>query len=143
MSIQLSRKTIPYTPVTKQLADMTIMIVSTAGIHLKEQDAYDVSGDATYRVIPGDVDVRDLTVTHGAPIHDYNWEEPRRDPNAIFPIDRLRELAAEGFIKGTAEKHLSMMGYALRLNEINSVTAPAIAQEVDRSRADAVVLTAG
>lgn len=143
MSLQLSRKTIPYTPVTKSLADMTIMIVSTAGVHLKEQEPYDVSGDATYRVLPGDVDVRDLTVTHGAPIHDYNWEEPRRDPNTIFPIDRLRELATAGFIKATAEKHLSMMGYALRLNEINSVTAPAIAKEVERSRADAVVLTAG
>ncbi|MCY0875781.1 MAG: glycine/sarcosine/betaine reductase selenoprotein B family protein [Firmicutes bacterium] len=143
MSMQLSRKTIPYTPVSKPLSEMTIMIVSTAGTHLKSQEPYNTSGDATYRIIPGDVQTADLTVTHGAPIHDYNWEEPRRDPNTIFPIDRLREIAAQGIIGGVADKHISMMGYALRLNEINAVTAPEIAKEVDHSRADAVLLTAG
>lgn len=119
------------------------MIVSTAGVHLKTQEPYDTSGDATFRIIPGDVDTAALTVTHGAPVHDYNWEEPRRDPNTVFPIDRLRELAEQGVIGGVADKHLTMMGYALRLNEINAVTAPAIAKEVDHSRADAVLLTAG
>jgi len=143
MTIALSRKTIPYTPVTKALADMTIMIVSTAGAHLKSQDPYNTGGDATYRILPGDLSTSDLTVTHGAPVHDYNWEEPRRDANTIFPIDRLRELAASGLIGGVAEKHISMMGYALRLNEINAETVPAIAKEVDHSRADAVLLTAG
>ncbi len=122
---------------------MTIMIVSTAGAHLKTQEPYNLKGDTTYRVISGDVQVADLTVTHGAPLHDYNWEEPRRDPNTIFPIDRLRELAAENYIGGVSDKHLSMMGYAMRLNEINTVTVPAIAKEVDHSRADAVILTAG
>ena len=143
MPMPLSRKTIPYTPVSRTLAETTVMIVSTAGAHLKSQEAYNLKGDATYRVIPGDVRTEDLTVTHGAPLHDYNWEEPRRDPNTILPIDRLRELAASGFIKAAAEKHISMMGYALRLNEIHSVTAPEIAKEVEKSRADAVVLTAG
>ena len=139
----MSRKAIPYTPVTKELTDMTIMIVSTAGVHLKTQEAYNTAGDATYRIIPGDVSVNDLTVTHGAPLHDYNWEEPRKDPNTVFPIDRLRELAKQGEIKGVAEKHVTMMGYSLRLHEIIANTAPAIAQEVDRSHADAVLLTAG
>ena len=143
VSVQLSRKTIPYTPVVKSLEQMTIMIVSTAGIHLRSQEPYDRAGDATYRIIPGDVSVKDLTVTHGAPIEHYNWEEPRRDPNTIFPIDRLRELAEQGYIAQVADKHLSMMGYAMRLNEIMAVTAPELAKEVDRSRADAVLLTAG
>ncbi len=139
----MSRKAIPYTPVSKALSDMTIMIVSTAGVHLKSQEPYNLKGDATYRIIPGDVTVDALTVTHGAPLHDYNWEEPRKDPNTVFPIDVLRELVVAGEIKAVAEKHITMMGYSLRLNEIVTNTAPAIAKEVDRSHADAVILTAG
>ncbi|KYP81800.1 glycine/sarcosine/betaine reductase selenoprotein B family protein [Ferroacidibacillus organovorans] len=143
MSVQLSRKAIPYTPVSKPLSEMTLMIVSTAGVHLTSQEAFDTAGDTTYRVIPGDVLVTDLTVTHGAPKAEYDTDEPKKDPNTIFPIDRLRAFAEEGIIKGVAEKHITMMGYAMRLNEINAVTVPAIAKEVDRSRADAVLLTAG
>lgn len=143
MAHTMSRKAIPYTPVSKTLNDMTIMIVSTAGVHLKSQEAYNLKGDASYRIIPGDVTVDALTVTHGAPLHDYNWEEPRKDPNTVFPIDRLREVAAQGYIKAVAEKHITMMGYSLRLNEIVTTTSPAIAEEVDRSHADAVILTAG
>ncbi len=119
------------------------MIVSTAGVHLKTQEPYNRKGDATYRIIPGDVTVDALTVTHGAPLHDYNWEEPRKDPNTVFPIDPLRAFEASGVIKAVAEKHITMMGYSLRLNEIVTNTAPEIAQEVDRSHADAVILTAG
>ncbi|GAX89937.1 glycine/sarcosine/betaine reductase selenoprotein B family protein [Effusibacillus lacus] len=141
--MEMSRKAIPYTPNPMALKDMTIMIVSTAGAHLKEQNPFDTAGDATYRVIPGDVQAGDMTVTHGAPKEHYNTDEPKKDINCIFPIDRLRELATEGFIKGLAEKHISMMGYAMRLNQINQETAPAIAKEVTKSQADAVILTAG
>ena len=98
MSVQLSRKTIPYTPVAMSLEQMTIMIVSTAGIHLRSQEPYDRAGDATYRIIPGDVSVKDLTVTHGAPIEHYNWEQPRRDLNTRFRIDQPSELAAQGYL---------------------------------------------
>ncbi|MCY0901071.1 MAG: glycine/sarcosine/betaine reductase selenoprotein B family protein, partial [Firmicutes bacterium] len=105
--MEISRKTIPYTPVTKRLSEMTVMIVSTAGAHLVSQDAFDTSGDSTYRVIPGDAQTAEFTVTHGAPVHDYNWEEPRKDVNTIFPLDRLREMAAAGQIGGLAEKHIS------------------------------------
>lgn len=141
--MELSRKAIPYTPNPQSLKDMTIMIVSTAGAHLKDQEPFDTAGDISYRVIPGDAKAEDFTVTHGAPKEHYNTDEPKKDINTIFPIDRLRELQAEGFIGGVAEKHITMMGYSMRLNQINNETAPAIAKEVTRSQADAVLLTAG
>lgn len=144
--MEMSRKAIPYTPNTKTLQEMTLMIVSTSGVHLHEQEPFSTDtaqGDATYRVIPGDVQASDLTVTHAAPKEHYNTDAPKEDINCVFPIDRLRELASEGIIGGVAEKHITMMGYAMRLKQINEVTVPAVAKEVVRSKADAVLLTAG
>ncbi len=144
--MEMSRKAIPYTPNTKSLKEITMMIVSTSGVHLMEQEPFNTDtaqGDATYRVIPGDVQSSDLTVTHAAPKEHYDTDAPKGDINCVFPIDRLRELEAEGVIGGLAEKHMTMMGYAMRLKHINEVTIPALVKEVVRSKADAVLLTAG
>ena len=64
----MSRRCVPYTPVTRKLSEMTIAIVSTAGVHLKEQEPFNTQGDDTWRVLPGDVSVADLMITqrHGA-----------------------------------------------------------------------------
>ncbi|MCP8616271.1 glycine/sarcosine/betaine reductase selenoprotein B family protein [Salirhabdus salicampi] len=144
--MELSRKAIPYTPMGKPLHESTIMIVSTSGVHLKNQEPYNTEpseGDSTFRVIPGDVDANDLTVTHAAPKEHYNTDAPKEDINCVFPIDRLREMVDDGDIGGVAEKHLTMMGYSMRLNKINKETIPALVKEVVRSKADAVLLTAG
>lgn len=144
--MELSRKAIPYTPNDKALHEMTIMIVSTSGVHLKDQEPYNTDpseGDATFRIIPGDVDINDLTVTHSAPKEHYNTDAPKEDMNCVFPIDRLREMVDDGDLGGVAEKHVTMMGYSKRLNKINKETIPALVKEVVRSKADAVLLTAG
>lgn len=144
--MEMSRKAIPYTPNPKALNELTIMIVSTSGVHLNDQEPFSTDtaqGDSTYRVIPGDVQATDLTVTHAAPKEHYNTDAPKEDINCVFPIDLLRQLEADGTIGGVAEKHITMMGYAMRLKQINEVTIPAIAKEVVRSKADAVLLTAG
>jgi D-proline reductase (dithiol) PrdB len=144
--MEMSRRAIPYTPNDKKLNEMTIMIVSTSGVHMTDQEPYATDpavGDATYRVIPGDVLADQLTVTHAAPLDHYNTNEPKKDINCVFPIDRLREFKEQGLIADVAEKHITMMGYAMRLKKINEETIPAVVKEVVRSKADAVLLTAG
>lgn len=139
----LSRRCVPYTPVTRKLSDMTIAIVSTAGVHLKGQEPFNTEGDDTWRVVPGNVDIADLMITHGAPDEHYDRAQALQDMNVIFPIGRLRELQAEGLIGAVAEKHLTLMGYSLRLQKYYNETAPAVAKEIERSPVDAVLLTAG
>jgi D-proline reductase (dithiol) PrdB len=139
----LSRRCVPYTPVTKKLSELTIAIVSTAGVHLKEQEPFSTEGDDTWRHIPGDVNVADLMITHGAPEEHYDRTQAQQDMNVIFPIDRLRELKEQGFIGGVAAQHWTLMGYSLRLQKYYNETAPAVAKEVERSPVDAVLLTAG
>lgn len=143
MPQEMSRRCVPYTPPWKPLREMTIAIVSTAGVHARDQEPFHTEGDATWRVIPGDVASGDLVVTHGAPEDHYDRSELRKDINVIFPIDPLRELARDGFIGGVAEKHFSMMGYALKLRQFYDEAAPAVAKQVELSGCDGVVLTAG
>ncbi|HWI50557.1 MAG TPA: glycine/sarcosine/betaine reductase selenoprotein B family protein [Symbiobacteriaceae bacterium] len=139
----LSRRCVPYTPVTRKLSEMTIAIVSTAGVHMKSQEPFKTEGDDTWRVIPGNVDLAELMITHGAPEEHYDRAEALKDMNVMFPVGLLRELQGEGFIGAVSEKHLTLMGYSLRLQKYYNETAPAVAKEIERSPIDAVLLTAG
>ena len=139
----LSRKCVPFTPFDGDLSKATVAIVTAAGVHLKDQDAFNIAdelGDLTYRVIPEDVDSSQLMVTH----HHYDHADADRDINVVFPIDALRDLKEEGFIKEIARKHVGYMGYTMQLKAMYEGTAPEIANEIDKgSRADLVVLTGG
>jgi D-proline reductase (dithiol) PrdB len=139
----ISRKCVPFTPFDRELAKSTIAIVSAGGVHLKDQDPFNIAdelGDLTYRAIPGDVASQQLMVTH----HHYDHADADQDINVVFPLDVLRDLHKEGFIGGIARKHVGYMGYTMQLKAMYEGTAPAIANEIDRgSGADAVILTGG
>jgi D-proline reductase (dithiol) PrdB len=139
----LSRKCVPYTPFDRALGKSTIAIVTAAGVHLKDQEAFNIAdelGDLTYRVIGPETPSADLMVTH----HHYDHADADADINVVFPLDVLRDLAEEGFIGGVAKKHVGYMGYTMQLKAMYEGTAPQIANEIDKgSRADAVVLTGG
>jgi D-proline reductase (dithiol) PrdB len=135
----MSKRCIPYTPRTLGLSSSTFALVSTAGVHLKEQESYNVEGDNTWRLIPGDVQASQLMVTHDH----YDHRDADQDINCVFPIDRLREFAAEGIIGGVSDIHLGFMGFSLQLRDLYERAAPAMAKIMLRSQADAVILTAG
>ena len=139
----LSRKCVPFTPFDMELSKATVAIVSAAGVHQKDQEAFNIAdelGDLSYRVMGEDVESANLMVTH----HHYDHSDADRDVNVVFPIDRLRELKEDGFIGGIARKHIGYMGYTMKLKDMYELTAVQIAEEIDKgSRADAVVLTGG
>ena len=141
--MSISRKCVPFTPFDRELAKSTIAIVSAGGVHLREQEPFNIAdelGDLGYRVFPADVNSSRLMVTH----HHYDHADADKDINVVFPIDVLRDLQAEGFIEGIARKHIGYMGYTMQLKAMYEGTAREIANEIDKgSRADAVVLTGG
>jgi len=137
--MEMSRKSVPYTPLWKPLSQMKFAIVTTAGVHLKTQEPFLLEGDESYRLIPGDAQTADLMVTHPS----YDHTDADKDINCVFPLDRLRELAASGLIGGISNKHLGYMGFSNKLKKVYEETVPAMARELERSSADAVILTAG
>ena len=139
----LSRKCVPFTPFERELAKSNIAIVTAAGVHLREQEPFNIAdemGDLGFRVIPPDTDTAQLMVTH----HHYDHTDADSDINVVFPLDALRDLKEEGFVRDVARKHVGYMGYTMQLKAMYEGTAPQIANEIDRGgRADAVVLTGG
>ncbi len=135
----MSRRCIPYTPRRKELSESTFALVTTAGVQLRAQEPFDLGGDNSWREIPGNVESSDLMVVH----EHYDHRHADQDINCVFPIDRLRELAAEGVIRGVSERHLGFMGYTQLLKDLYERAAPEMARLIERSDADAVLLTAG
>src|SRR5918998_6228864 len=134
--MSLSRKCVPFTPFEGEVSRATVAIVSAGGVHLRDQEPFNIAdelGDLSFRIIPADADTGELMVTH----HHYDHSDADQDINVVFPLDVLRELKDEGFVRAVATKHVGYMGYTMQLKAMYEGTAPQIANEIDRgSRAD-------
>lgn len=128
-----------WAPVTKPLNEMKVALATAAGVHLKTDKRFNLAGDTTYREIPATSKIEELMVSHGG----YDNADANRDINCMFPIDRLNELAAEGFIGGVAPTHFGFMGGGGNQEVFTDQTGPEIAKKLVEEGADAVVLTAG
>lgn len=139
----LSRKCVPFTPLDRDLARCSVALVTAAGVHRIDQEPFNIAdelGDLTFRAIGGGDSLTDLMVTH----HHYDHTDADQDINVVFPLEPLRELAAEGLIGQVAREHVGYMGYTMQLKLMYEQTAPQIAEYVDKkAKADLVVLTGG
>ena len=135
---KMSRRAVPFTPFEGELKKSMVALVSNAGVHLKEGDPFDSEGDTSFRVLSGDVTGDQLMITHPH----YDHTDADQDVNCVFPIDRLRELVQEGVVAGVSNKHIGL-GYSMDLKAIYEVTALQVADQIERSKADLVVLTGG
>lgn len=90
------------------LSGRRVVIVSTGGLHKKDDRPFTVMPGDNYRIIPGDIEARDLVMSHISTNFDHTGFQ--QDINVIFPIDRLRELKDRGVIGSVADYHYSFMG---------------------------------
>lgn len=128
-----------WTPVDKELKDMTIALVTAAGVHEKSDKRFNLAGDFSYREVRDTTKSSQLMVSHGG----YDNADVNKDINSMFPIDRLHELAQEGFIKAIAPIHIGFMGGGGNQEKFEKETGPAIAQALKEEEVDAVLMTAG
>ncbi len=91
----------------RPLAQSRVAIVSTAGLH-RHDDTPFRGGASDYRIIPGDISLADLRLSHVSTNFDRLGFQ--QDVNTVFPLDRLRELARDGVIGSVAKYHYSFMG---------------------------------
>jgi D-proline reductase (dithiol) PrdB len=91
----------------KQISERRVVIISTAGLHRRGDRAFD-RDDGSYRVIPAQTPARDLVMSHVSVNFDRTGFQ--QDHNVVFPIDRLRELVADGTVGSMASVHYSFMG---------------------------------
>src|ERR1044071_2515368 len=87
------------------LSQSRVAIVTTAALRLADQDKF-VGGDQSFRVLPA--------TTEGLILGQISPNFDRSgfiiDPNVVFPIDRLREMASEGVIGSVSDVHVAFLG---------------------------------
>ncbi len=89
------------------LSRCRVAMLSTAGLHLQDDVPFR-EGSADFRVIPSSAAAKDLTMSHIS----VNFDRIglTEDINVAFPLERVREMAADGDVRSVADKHYSFMG---------------------------------
>jgi D-proline reductase (dithiol) PrdB len=133
---------IPWAPLRVPVDRATVALVTTAGVHLAADTPFDMrdrDGDPTFRVIPADAPRAALTITHRY----YDHAAADRDLNVVLPVDRLRELVAEGRVGAMAPRIYSFMGHVdgRHVRALLEGSAPAVAERLLADGADAAFLT--
>lgn len=113
-----------------------VAIISTAGLHRREDRPFTFDPGDYYRIIPGDISARDLVMSHVSTNYDHSGFQ--QDWNVVFPIDRLKEMAQEGIIGSVADFHYSFMG-AVDPPQMEQ-EARALAGILKKDRVDALLL---
>jgi D-proline reductase (dithiol) PrdB len=86
------------------LAQARVALVTTAALH-DPVDETIRGGDQSFRLIEAS---QPVVLGHGSPNFDRSgW---LADPNVVFPVDRLGELARAGRIGSVASRHISFAG---------------------------------
>jgi D-proline reductase (dithiol) PrdB len=117
------------------LSERRVAIVSSAALIHRGDKPFSF-GSGEYRAVPGQWDGNDILMSHVS--INYDRAGFQRDLNVVYPIDRLRELAAEGVIGSVAEQHFTVMGSTDPASMVES--ADGIAAALLADRCDAVVL---
>jgi hypothetical protein len=138
------RREIPWTPLSKPLADSTVAMLSSAGLAMADGVPFDQEGerrnpwwgDPTFRVIPRDASGSDVRIYH---LHIDN-RDTEQDLNCALPLTRLRELERAGEIGRSAPSHFSTMGYVLDPSELLDSSAPEMIRRMQADQVDVVLL---
>lgn len=89
------------------LKSTSIALLSTAAL-CKRGDVPFMPGTAEVRELEASLPASEILMSHVSINYDrQGWQ---RDINTIYPIDRLREFAAEGVIGGVSDTHFTVMG---------------------------------
>ena len=134
--------TVAFARPSKPLQTLRVALVSSGGVYLSAAPPFDLqshTGDDTIRWIPGDVSTTDLRFAHDH----YDHTDADEDPNCMFPLDRLRELAAEGAIGSVAQWHVGLMGFIPNPSRFLAEGVPAIIDRLQEDCVDAVVMSPG
>lgn len=128
-----------WTDLKKPLNQCTVAFCTAGGVHLKSQQRFILSGDYSIREIPADTPSSELMVSHGG----YDNSDVNKDINAMFPIDRLRELQAHGFIGKLAPTMIGFMGGGGNVEKFKNETGPQVAKILKDDHVDIALFTGG
>jgi D-proline reductase (dithiol) PrdB len=136
---------IPWAEVRKPLAESKLALLSTAGLSMRGDAPFDMEmerqrptrGDPSWRKLRSDATSASIEANH---LHiDTGYIE--RDLNVALPLDRARELVAEGLVGALADTHYSIMGFQGNdSSTLENESAPQIAEAMRNEEVDLALL---
>lgn len=133
--------TVPWAEPRVRLAQATLALVTTGGVHLTTQPPFamdDPHGDPTFREIPVDASRGDLTITHDY----YDHRDAARDLNLVWPAERLREWVNHGALGRLHPTGYGFMGHIdnSHVTTLVRTTAPQMARRLRTAGVDYALL---
>lgn len=140
--VETAEAAVPWTEIRKPLAECTVALVSTCGVHHSGQKPFDMKdpkGDPTFREIDLKKPLSDLKITHDY----YDHTDADSDINIVFPVERLREFRGAGIIGSVHETAYGFMGHidGPHIQTLVNVSAPEVARRLKAANVDVVLLT--
>lgn len=127
----------PFVGIDDDLAKATVLLVSSSGMFIGgEQEPFSLSDDSSIREIPSDVDARYLWPAHFG----YKTARAEADPNTVFPLERLREMSADGAIGEIASHAITFMGGIYSHRRGGEELTPAVVESAQRTEANLALL---
>lgn len=118
------------------LSQRKVAIVTSAALHRRAEPPFP-AGSGEFRELPVAASPSEFVMSHVS--INYDRAGFQRDINVVYPVDRMRELAAEGVIGSVADTNFSVMGSTdpKLMNE----TVEALMARFARDRIDAVLFS--
>lgn len=117
-----------------------VALVTTSGAYVvSSQEPFDTKsrlGDDSFRVIPDDVPLTDLGLSHPG----YDTKRALQDLDCVFPLRLLHTLRDEGTIGESSPRHFSFMGYVPKPERLVTEKAPRIGKLMREDGVDLAVL---
>jgi hypothetical protein len=126
-------------PLRVPLERARIALISAAGVYAQGDTPFERDADHSFREVPGDLPSDRIVFGAGS----FDHGEVNRDPNCMFPLDRLRELVAAGSVGGQTARHFGIQGAGGELEQIKARLAPPLVARLRDLGAEGVILTGG
>ena len=129
----------PWQPLEKPLNQTRLALISSGGIFKEDQPPFDpwAVNDLSFREIDVNVDFNSLKLAHNY----FDHRDAQKDLNVVYPVDRLKEMANEGFISSLVPTVISLgMGRLYKRTALQNETVPKILEVLKDKGAEAVLL---
>ncbi|MFT7651811.1 MAG: D-proline reductase (dithiol) PrdB [Limisphaerales bacterium] len=125
----------PLTRLNKPLQDCRVSLLTSGGVSHCSMPGFDADARNDHRLdtVSQDVDIKDFNINDSY----YNHEDADQDLNCVFPVERLREMAADGEIGSLAPRLWSgFMGRIYNRTKVIEESAPAFVEKLKEDGVD-------
>jgi D-proline reductase (dithiol) PrdB len=126
----------PPAALTTPLTKARVGLFASCGALLPSHRPFEAQNDFTFRLIPREVPVSEVTFMHPTPVRGF----AEQDLNVAYPRDRLLELEQADVIGELASHAVSMLGSITTYTALAQQTIPMIAETFRDMRVDVVLL---